>query len=131
MRSTQLVSPSTRWGAWWHDAACKGMSQDAFFGTDDEQMSNRMIVDARRVCFGCPVLAQCLSDSFYGREPHGIWAGTTGRERMRMIASHRRIEDAIADGMRIVSARMAAEANRKKGRRRDGSAKREDSAQAV
>ena len=107
------------------------MSQDAFFGTDDEQMSNRMILDARRVCFGCPVLAQCLSDSFYGREPHGIWAGLTGKERMRLISSHRRIEDAISEGTRIVSARTAAEANRKKGRRRDGSAKREAGAHAV
>lgn len=37
---------------------------------------------AKRVCAGCPVVAQCLA---YGLdEPHGVWGGLSEKERRRV-----------------------------------------------
>jgi len=40
--------------------------------------------DAKRVCAGCEVRAECLAYALAHRERHGVWGGTTERERRRM-----------------------------------------------
>lgn len=49
---------------------------------------------AREVCGACPVRAACLGDALRGmgddgRPVHGIWAGTTTRERRGMMRRQR------------------------------------------
>ncbi|MFM7068849.1 MAG: WhiB family transcriptional regulator [Actinomycetes bacterium] len=40
---------------------------------------------ARRVCDGCPVKAQCLEYAIENRIDHGVWGGTSERERRRIL----------------------------------------------
>jgi WhiB family redox-sensing transcriptional regulator len=70
----------------WHArAACRNMSLDIFFaergGTGQE---------AKKVCRGCEVRQQCLNFALTNRQGHGIWGGTSVRERERLRRQMRR-----------------------------------------
>ncbi len=41
---------------------------------------------AKQVCSGCEVRRQCLQHALDTREAHGVWGGTTPRERSRLLA---------------------------------------------
>jgi len=61
----------------WHDrAACKGCDVNLFFperGGDSTQ--------ARTVCAGCPVQADCAHDAIERGERFGVWGGMSTRGR--------------------------------------------------
>jgi WhiB family transcriptional regulator, redox-sensing transcriptional regulator len=40
---------------------------------------------ARRVCAECPVRQECLEYALTNRIDHGVWGGTSERERRRII----------------------------------------------
>ena len=40
---------------------------------------------ARRVCDGCPVRTECLEYALVNRIDHGVWGGTSERERRRIL----------------------------------------------
>jgi WhiB family transcriptional regulator, redox-sensing transcriptional regulator len=40
---------------------------------------------ARRVCADCPVKAMCLEYALDNRIDHGVWGGTSERERRRIL----------------------------------------------
>nr|WP_076482142.1 WhiB family transcriptional regulator [Williamsia sterculiae] len=42
--------------------------------------------DAKQICRECPVMRECLSYAIQAGEPHGVWGGTTPRERALMEA---------------------------------------------
>jgi hypothetical protein len=67
--------------AWHAKAACRGMGPDLFFdlGRADE---------AKAVCAGCTVTAECAATADAGRE-HGVWAGLTITERRRSTSVDR------------------------------------------
>jgi WhiB family redox-sensing transcriptional regulator len=64
----------------WHgDAACRGVGPDAFFPERGER------TDAAELCASCPVRLPCLLDALPdGGTRHGIWGGTSHRQRRRM-----------------------------------------------
>ncbi len=66
----------------WHaDAACKGKPPEWFFperGAD--------VRPARAVCATCTVVSECRQAGIDGRE-HGIWGGTSARERRALLGS--------------------------------------------
>ncbi|WP_141566318.1 WhiB family transcriptional regulator, partial [Pseudonocardia sp. N23] len=66
----------------WHaDALCVQVDPDLFFPeTDRGTAFDRQVTAAKRVCAGCPVLAQCL-DYALRALPDGIAGGTTPAER--------------------------------------------------
>jgi WhiB family redox-sensing transcriptional regulator len=39
---------------------------------------------AKKVCAECPVEEQCLEWALQNDEQHGIWGGTTPKQRMRI-----------------------------------------------
>ncbi|MFD4740570.1 WhiB family transcriptional regulator [Streptomyces virginiae] len=41
---------------------------------------------AKRICFTCPVRRDCLDYALTNGEQHGIWGGTSERERRRLTA---------------------------------------------
>lgn len=47
-------------------------------------------VRARRVCEQCPVQAECLEYAIDGRIVDGVWGGTDGAERSRLLRVRRR-----------------------------------------
>ena len=44
---------------------------------------------ARRICADCPVKAPCLEYALEQRIDHGVWGGTSERERRRILKRRR------------------------------------------
>lgn len=68
----------------WHVlAACRATDPDLFFGSDGERPAERQAREAaaKRICAGCPVVAECLASAVAGRERYGIWGNSTEEER--------------------------------------------------
>jgi WhiB family redox-sensing transcriptional regulator len=66
----ELIRPP----AWHARAACRGTDSAVFFAVRGESTE-----PARAVCARCPVAAQCRTAGL--SENHGIWGGTSERER--------------------------------------------------
>ncbi|WP_347060708.1 WhiB family transcriptional regulator [Blastococcus sp. HT6-30] len=70
--------------AWRQDALCAETDPEAFF--PDKGGSTR---EAKRVCTGCPVRAECLEFALANDERFGIWGGLSERERRRVRLQRR------------------------------------------
>lgn len=66
--------------AWTVDALCAQVDAELFFPEKGE--SNR---EAKRVCGGCPVRAECLGWALANNERYGIYGGLSDRERLRLV----------------------------------------------
>ena len=66
-------------GDWTTQAACRSSDPDEFFVVGAEQ--NRI----KRLCQGCVVRAECLSDALDNRVEFGVWGGMTERERRALL----------------------------------------------
>ena len=44
---------------------------------------------ARKVCDGCPVQSKCLEYALLNRIDHGVWGGTSERQRRRILKARR------------------------------------------
>lgn len=67
---------------WAAQGRCVGRDPDELFVTGAAQRV------AAKVCNGCPVLLQCLSDALDNRVEFGVWGGLTERQR-RMLLRNR------------------------------------------
>ena len=65
--------------AWQADALCAQTDPEAFF--PEKGGSTR---DAKRVCTGCDVRAECLEFALRNDERFGIWGGLSERERRKL-----------------------------------------------
>jgi WhiB family redox-sensing transcriptional regulator len=70
-------SPETGWMA---DGLCRDVPPSMFFPSDGVGVER-----ARKVCGECPVLAPCLEYALAHRIDHGVWGGTSERERRRIL----------------------------------------------
>ena len=68
--------------AWHDDALCAQTDPEAFF--PEKGGSTR---EAKKICSGCPVRAQCLEYALGNDERFGIWGGLSERERRRLRRS--------------------------------------------
>ena len=64
---------------WTTRAACRAGDPDTLFVQGAAQR------DAKRVCMGCPVRAECLADALDNRVEFGVWGGMTERERRALL----------------------------------------------
>jgi WhiB family transcriptional regulator, redox-sensing transcriptional regulator len=65
--------------SWQHEANCLGVDPDLFF--PERGASTR---EAKEVCRGCVVRAECLEYALDNAEKFGIWGGMSERERRRL-----------------------------------------------
>ena len=70
--------------AWRLDALCAETDPEAFF--PEKGGSTR---EAKRVCTGCTVRAECLEFALANDERFGIWGGLSERERRRVRLARR------------------------------------------
>ena len=74
---------------WWFDALCKGEDTEEFFYPESTVKKKQLhdIEKARALCFGCPVVSECLTDALsQGPErQHGVAGATTAGERARLF----------------------------------------------
>ena len=71
---------------WRLDALCAETDPEAFF--PEKGGSTR---EAKRVCTGCSVRAECLEAALTNDERFGIWGGLSERERRRLRLQRRDI----------------------------------------
>jgi WhiB family redox-sensing transcriptional regulator len=90
---------------WRADAACRDADPELFF-PDPGQLPQT--AKAKEVCAGCAVRGPCLDNALHGPlsrdDHHGIFAGTTARDRTRL-----RGRPSMAQGTRFLQDRAAAE----------------------
>ena len=70
---------------WMARGKCRETSPSTFFPSDGVGVDM-----ARQICASCPVKAPCLEYALRNRIDHGVWGGTSERERRR-IARQRRL----------------------------------------
>lgn len=64
---------------WYEHAECRGAPQELFFPGQGEPTQ-----PAKEMCAACPVSVECLAWALDHGEKHGIWGGTSERERRRL-----------------------------------------------
>lgn len=70
--------------AWSIHAACRSHSPTTFYPQAEEAAE---VAEAKAVCDGCDVRADCLGYALASRERHGVWGGFTPAERRRLLTS--------------------------------------------
>jgi WhiB family transcriptional regulator, redox-sensing transcriptional regulator len=63
---------------------CRDMDPAIFFPND-----GMGVQAAQRICNDCPVKAPCLEYALTNRIDHGVWGGTSERERRRILRQRR------------------------------------------
>ncbi|MGH9157026.1 MAG: WhiB family transcriptional regulator [Acidimicrobiales bacterium] len=75
---------------WMTIGKCREVPPTTFFPSDGVGVEV-----ARRICATCDVKPACLEYALRNRIDHGVWGGTSERERRR-IARQRRLDRAAA-----------------------------------
>jgi len=70
--------------AWRTRGACRSVDPETFFPAPNEPSDG-----AIALCGGCEVRAQCLAWALQVGDCHGVWGGTTPRERRAMLVAWR------------------------------------------
>ena len=71
---------------WMLTAKCRGVDPVEFFPSDGSGVDR-----AQRVCGDCPVQVECLEYALAHRIEHGVWGGTSERERRRILRARREL----------------------------------------
>ncbi len=69
---------------WMAQGKCRDMDPAVFFPSDGIGVQA-----AQRICAECPVKAECLEFALADRVDHGVWGGTSERERRRILRTRR------------------------------------------
>jgi WhiB family redox-sensing transcriptional regulator len=64
---------------WAPQGICGQAEPDALFVRGAAQQA------AKKVCMGCPVIAECLADSLDNHTEFGVWGGMTERQRRALL----------------------------------------------
>ena len=73
---------------WQERARCREYDPEVFF--PEKGGSSR---EAKRICADCPVKAPCLEYALRNRIDHGVWGGTSERERRRILKRRRLLHE--------------------------------------
>ena len=77
---------------WQQHGRCRATDSEVFFPPAHfEHKPEREVreAQAKAICAGCPVKAQCLEWALAVREPHGVWGGTSEIERKQILTGKR------------------------------------------
>jgi WhiB family redox-sensing transcriptional regulator len=69
---------------WMSAGNCNQVPPATFFPSDGVGVDA-----ARRICADCPVKRPCLEYALVNRIDHGVWGGTSERERRRILRQRR------------------------------------------
>jgi WhiB family redox-sensing transcriptional regulator len=67
---------------WMDSGACKGMGANEFF---PERQDYHGLINAKNVCSTCKVRKRCFEWAITNEIMHGIWGGTSGKERTEYL----------------------------------------------
>ncbi len=69
---------------WMAEGNCHDVPPSTFFPSDGVGVDA-----ARKICADCPVRTPCLEYALLNRIDHGVWGGTSERERRRILRQRR------------------------------------------
>lgn len=69
---------------WMEKGLCRLEPPETFFPSDGVGVEI-----AKRICEQCPVKAECLEYALENRIDHGVWGGTSERQRRRILKKRR------------------------------------------
>lgn len=69
---------------WMAKGNCSSVPPSTFFPSDGVGVDA-----ARKICEDCPVKTPCLEYALLNRIDHGVWGGTSERERRRILRQRR------------------------------------------
>lgn len=69
---------------WMNDGRCRDHPPEVFFPSDGVG-----VTIAQRVCATCSVREPCLEYALENRIDHGVWGGTSERQRRRILKGRR------------------------------------------
>ena len=75
---------------WRTDAACRGMDTVAVFFPARGQ--NGKVAAAKKICEGCPVKDECLTEAMVDPMNSGIWGATSHRQRRAIRSASNPVE---------------------------------------
>ncbi len=78
-RECAPTAPSKMMIGWAQRGACSKAEPNALFVQGKAQQA------ARKVCYCCPVIIECLVDSLDNRTEFGVWGGMTERQRRALL----------------------------------------------
>lgn len=78
--NVRTIKPDHKSPPWMDDAACKGINPSVFFPSDGAGVEV-----AAQICEGCPQKHACLEFALDHRIDHGVWGGTSERQRRRIL----------------------------------------------
>ena len=78
--------------AWMDAGNCRSISPSVFFPSDGVGVEV-----ARQICRDCPVKDPCLEYALVNHIDHGVWGGTSERERRRIARRRRLAAEAILE----------------------------------
>ena len=69
---------------WMQNGTCNEKSADTFFPGDGVGVEK-----AKKICQACPVKDTCLEYALKNRVDHGVWGGTSERQRRRILRARK------------------------------------------
>jgi WhiB family transcriptional regulator, redox-sensing transcriptional regulator len=72
---------------WRLHGACRTADPELFFPASSNGLAMLQLRQAKVICARCAVRAECLAYALATHQVHGVWGGTSERERTRMRAS--------------------------------------------
>ena len=70
---------------WMNNGNCRHHPPETFFPSDGVG-----VTVAQKICADCPEKDQCLEHALTNRIDHGVWGGTSERQRRRILQARRR-----------------------------------------
>ena len=105
---TTTPAPGAQGGDWRQQAACRQADPELFFPTERSGGYTHQVTRAKEICAGCQVRQPCLATALHGpqahNDQHGIFAGTTAKQRITL-----RGRPSMALGTRFLQDRTAAQ----------------------
>lgn len=95
---SRLPVPATEVWDWQMNAACRDLDSAVFFHPAHERGPAAAARDAaaKRICAGCPVIADCARHALSVQEAYGVWGGLTPAERQIILRDRTRVPRAGA-----------------------------------
>ncbi|MDF1596683.1 MAG: WhiB family transcriptional regulator [Acidimicrobiia bacterium] len=79
-------------GSWRARASCRSHDPSLFFGGESTSTTSSL-QQARAICAGCPVKADCLDYALQTGPRYGIWGGLT-QDELQPLRRRRRLRSA-------------------------------------
>jgi WhiB family redox-sensing transcriptional regulator len=77
---TGALPGAKTWNEGWAQyGQCRKADPDALF------VQGALQQEAKAICVGCPVVAECLADALDNQMEFGVWGGLTERERRALL----------------------------------------------